>query len=139
MLFFGELQVWQVYLVSLLGAVFSTFQQPAYTASITMLVPKKDLARAGGMQQASEAIQAILTPVIAGALYGLIGLQGVILIDALSFLFAVGSLLVVHIPQPERVSAGPDGVRGRQAVWADILFGWNYLRARPGLFGLLWS
>jgi DHA3 family macrolide efflux protein-like MFS transporter len=138
MLFFGELQIWQIYLISLFSAIFSTFQQPAYTASITMLVPKKELARASGMQQASEAIEAILTPVIAGVLYTVIGLRGVILIDAATFLFAVGSLLIVHIPQPERVSGAPGEADEKKSVWADVVFGWNYLRARQGLFGLLW-
>ena len=138
MLFFGELQIWQIYLISLLSAVFSTFQQPAYTASITMLVPKKDLARASGMQQASDAIESILTPVIAGVLYGLIGISGVILIDAATFLFAVGSLLIVHIPQPERLSDAAGETGTGKSVWADVVFGWNYLHARQGLFGLLW-
>jgi len=33
----GRMQVWMVYLVSFLGAIFAAFQQPAYTASIVMM------------------------------------------------------------------------------------------------------
>ena len=51
LLFSGNLQVWHIYLLTFLSAVGSSFQQPAYSASITMLVSKKDLARAGGIQQ----------------------------------------------------------------------------------------
>ncbi len=135
LLFLGDLRIWHIYLITLVGATFSTFQRPAYMASITMLVPKKDLARAGGMMQMGSSIQAILTPLMAGALYGLIGLRGVILIDAATYVFAVGALAMVHIPQPER-SVG-DSAGGERSFLEDALFGWKYLRARPGLLGML--
>jgi hypothetical protein len=135
MLFFGDLQVWHIYLISLFGAFFSTFQRPAYMASITMLVPKKDLARAGGLMQMGSSIQSILTPLMAGALYAVIGLRGVILIDAATFAFAVGTLLVVRIPQPERTTDAAGGEK--KSLLADAVLGWHYLRARPGLFGML--
>jgi hypothetical protein len=51
LLFSGSLVVWHVYLLALCRAVFAAFQEPAYTASITMLVPKARLARANGMVQ----------------------------------------------------------------------------------------
>ena len=134
-LFLGDLQVWHIYLVTLFGATFSAFQGPAYMASTTMLVPKKDLARAGGIMQMGAAIQQILTPLMAGAFYGLIGLRGVILIDAATFVFAVGALLLVHIPQPKRTSEARTGEK--KSFLTDAAFGWKYLRARPGLFGML--
>jgi MFS family permease len=137
LLFFGDLQVWHIYLLAVFGALFSTFQGPAYMASTTMLVPKKDLARAGGIMQMGQAIQSILTPLVAGGLYALIGLRGVLLIDAVTYLFAVGALLVVRIPQPERVSEEVEEGEGAKSLWGDAIFGWRYLRARPGLFGML--
>jgi MFS family permease len=137
LLFFGDLQVWHIYLLTMFSAVFSSFQQPTYMASITMLVPKKDLARAGGISQMGQAISAILTPIIAGALYGLIGLRGTILIDFVSYFFAIGALLMVHIPQPKRTdTAMKDGEKS--SILKDAAFGWNYLRSKPGLFGMLW-
>jgi len=41
-------------------------------------------------------------------------------------------LLFVRIPQPERAAEHKD-----KNVWQDMAFGWNYLRERTGLFGLL--
>jgi hypothetical protein len=134
-LFQGALQVWHIYLIAFISAVFGSFQQPAYQASITMLVPKKDLARAGGIQQMGTAVQSILIPIIAGVLYAAVGLEGMVLIDFGSYFFAVGALLFSHIPQPERVT---DVGEEDRSMWADALFGWKYLRERPGLFGLLW-
>ena len=136
-LFSGSLQVWHIYLTTAISSAFSAFQEPAYRASITMLVPKKDLARAGGIQQIGFAVQSILTPLIASVLYLAIGLEGVILIDFATFFIAIGVLLVVRIPQP-RPTTESEAPGEKKSMWQDALFGWRYLRKRPGLFGLLW-
>jgi MFS family permease len=136
-LFSGNLQVWHIYLTTAISSAFSVFQEPAYRASITMLVPKKDLARAGGIQQIGFAIQTILTPLIASVLYLAVGLRGVILIDFATFFIAIGALALVRIPQPKPTTEVEDG-DGKQSMWKDAVFGWKYLRKRPGLFGLLW-
>ena len=136
-LFFGDLQVWHIYVIAFMGSVFGAFQTPAYQASITMLVPKKDLTRAAGLQQSGEAIQVILTPILAAALYGLVGLTGLMVIDFISFFFAVGALLLVHIPQPKPTTQ-TEAAGTRPSLLRDAVFGWNYVRQRPGLFWLLW-
>jgi MFS family permease len=51
-----------------------------------------------------------------------------------TFPFAVGALLVVRIPQPKL----SEQEQQKSSVWSDARFGWDYLKARPGLFGLLW-
>jgi DHA3 family macrolide efflux protein-like MFS transporter len=134
-LFSGNLQVWHIYLTTAISSSFGAFQEPTYRASITMLVPKAHLARAGGIQQVGFAIQSILTPGIAGPLYLAVGLGGVILVDFVTFFFAIGALLATRIPQPKRSSGDEGG--GRPSMWRDASYGWRYLRQRPGLFGLL--
>ena len=134
LLTFSTLEVWHVYLIATLGSIFSAFQEPAYMASITMLVPKKELGRANGMVQMGQAIEMVITPLIAGLLFVSIGITGILTIDFVTFLFAVGALLVVRIPQPE-IS---EEHKQNGSVFSDARFGWDYLKARPGLFGLLW-
>ena len=136
-LFSGNLEVWHIYFTTALSSGFSAFQEPAYRASITMLVPKKHLARAGGIRQIGFAIQSILTPLVASVLYLTIGLQGVILIDFATFFIAIGALALVRIPQPKPTTV-MDEAGEKKSMWQDAVFGWKYLRKRPGLFGLLW-
>ena len=131
----NDLQTWHIYLLVALGSVFSAFQEPAYQSSVSMIVPKKELTRANGIAQTAQAVQSILTPLIAGGLFVSIGMRGIILIDFITYFFAVGALLVVRIPQPA-LPAEEKKEKGR--VRQDLLFGWNYLRARRGLFGMLW-
>ena len=131
----GELQTWHIYLLVTVGSVFSAFQEPAYQASVSMIVPKTDLTRANGIAQTAQAVQSILTPLIAGGLFVSIGMRGIILIDFITYFFAVGALIIVRIPQPE-LSHGGKQQKGQ--IRQDLSFGWKYLRARQGLFGLLW-
>jgi DHA3 family macrolide efflux protein-like MFS transporter len=135
LLAFHGLEVWNIYLIALFEAVFAAFQEPAYTASITMLVPKKDLARASGMVQMGQAAENLISPLLAGFLFVAIGLKGIILIDFATYFFAIGALLMVKIPQPES-SRAETGTR-KNHILSDAAFGWNYLRLRAGLFGLL--
>ena len=86
------------------------------------------------MVQFGRAASEILAPALAGVLMGLIQLEGVILIDVVTFVFAVGTLLLVRFPQPE-VSSESAGEKG--SLWRDLTYGWRYIFARPGLRDLL--
>jgi DHA3 family macrolide efflux protein-like MFS transporter len=132
---YGDLHIFHIYLISTLGSIFSAFQEPAHSASVTMLVPKKDLGRANGLLQLSQAITSMATPLLAGVLFVSIGLKGILWIDFITYFFAIGALMVIPIPQPV-ITSQP--AAGERRIWRDAIYGWNYLRQRPGLFGLLW-
>ncbi len=132
----NHLTIASIYLVAFLGSIFSAFQEPAYSASIPMLVPKKDLPRANGLIQLAQSTEMLISPVLAGVLFGLIGLQGIILIDFVTYFFGVAALFIVRIPQPEALPVHGQS-RGLRQVFADAAFGWNYLKERTGLFILM--
>ena len=129
-----NLQVWNIILATAVNSAFSTFQWPAYSAVTTLLVPKEQLGRAGGMVQIGEAISNLVAPAAAGALYVTTGLIGVIAIDFATYLFAVLTLLLVRVPSPERSAAGEEG---KGSIWKEAIYGWTYISARAGLLGLL--
>jgi len=131
LLFTGRMQPWHVYPIVVLMVGFTAFQGPALLASVSMLVPRDQLARASGMTQTSRAVAQIIGPLAAGMLVGKIGYSGVILIDCTTFLFAVLTILLVRIPSPPR----RQGVR--RSPLGDLRYGWEYLRGLPGLFALL--
>ena len=129
-----NLAVWNIILATAVSSAFSTFQWPAYSAVTTLLVPKEQLGRAGGMVQIGEAISQLLAPAAAGVLFLTVGLGGVIAIDFATYIFAVLTLLFIRVPSPERSEAGK---AGQGSIWKEALFGWTYISARAGLLGLL--
>jgi DHA3 family macrolide efflux protein-like MFS transporter len=140
LLFTNELEMWHIFLVVVASAAFSTLQWPAYTATTTVLVPKKDLGRANGMVQFGRAASDILAPVLAGALLLSVQLEGVILIDSVTFLFAIITLVLVRFPKPQSATAVE---LEKSSLRQDMTFGWRYISARQGLLGCcffsLWS
>ena len=130
----GRFEIWHVYLVASVNAAFSAIQWPAYMATASMLVAEDHLGRANGLMQFSQAAAEILAPALAGGLTPLIGLEGVMLIDSATFIFAVISLILVRFPKPEAISIDDSGI---DSFWEQLSFGWKYISRRQGLLGLL--
>lgn len=129
----GNLQIWHLYIATFIAGTFQTFQWPAYSAAITMMIPKQQFARASGLNQLAESGSGIIAPILAGALLGMIGLQGILLIDIITFTAAISALLIVHIPQPK---ASAEGEASRGSLWKESAFGFRYIFQRPSLLGL---
>ena len=127
----NNLQVWHFYVVNIVIGLGSAFQWPAYSAAITTMVPKEHYARANGMMSFVHAGPGMVAPLLAGALLPHIGLQGILLIDIATFIFAIGALLMVFVPQPERTA---DGKAGEGNLAHEAAFGFKYIFSRPSLF-----
>jgi MFS family permease len=129
----GNLQIWHLYVVSVISGTFQTFQWPAYSAAITMIVPKQHYARAHAMNDLAGNTSGIFAPLLAGALIAFIGLAGILAIDIVTFVIAIGSLLVVHIPQPMMTE---EGKASQGSIWKESAYGFRYIFKRPSLLGL---
>ncbi|GAB4499664.1 MAG: MFS transporter [Anaerolineales bacterium] len=129
----GMLEVWHLYMTSIIFGLGMSFQWPAYSAAISTMVPKEQYGRANGMMSLIEAGPGVVAPLLAGSLLPFIGLTGLLLIDVVTFTFAVGALMLVHIPQPPRTVEGEQGQGG---MLKEAAFGFKYIFARPSLLGL---
>jgi DHA3 family macrolide efflux protein-like MFS transporter len=131
----NHLQPWMVIPINLWMASFISLMWPAYTASITLLVPKEQYGRANGFVQMGEALTQIAGPALAGLLYVSIHLGKMALIDFATYFFSgVLLILFVRIPSPPHTE---EGHQAKGSVWQEIRFGWQYITARRGLFSLL--
>ncbi|MGD2116663.1 MAG: MFS transporter [Acidobacteriota bacterium] len=130
-----SLQIWHIYIAAALHSVFKTFQWPAYIAATTLMVPKKHYARVGGMMQFGQAASEIVAPATAGLLMVTIGIEGVLVVDVVTFLFAVGVLLFVPVPKPERTAEGE--AASKLPFKKQLTYGFSYIAKRHGLMALL--
>jgi DHA3 family macrolide efflux protein-like MFS transporter len=129
----GNLQVWHVYVVGAVAAAFVSFQFPAYSAAVTVMLPKEQYARAQGMMGLASSASGIFGPLLAALLLGVIGIVGIMVIDVVTFLVAIGALLLVHIPQPAVTEAGREG---HGNIWKESIYGFRYILERPSLLAL---
>lgn len=134
--YFNSLEVWHIYLAVIAKSSFNAFQIPAYTASVPLLVPPHQLARANGMVQATRATAKITSPIVAAFLVEIIQIQGILLIDTLTFIVAIITLNIVKFPIIKKVGSSLKNISLSQFS-LEILTGWRYIKSRKGLVGLL--
>jgi DHA3 family macrolide efflux protein-like MFS transporter len=129
----GSLKIWELYVLMAISSAFESFQFPAFSSSITLLVEKKHFARTSAMMSLAEEGSRVLAPILAAALIVTIKLEGIILIDIISFLVAVGTLLLIPIPQPKQSHAG---IQTRGGLLSEAGYGFRYIFSNPSLLGL---
>jgi MFS transporter, DHA3 family, macrolide efflux protein len=129
----GNLQIWHLYVAGAFTGLFQAFQFPAYSSAISMMVPKEQYTRADAMMGLVESFSTVFAPVIAGVLLGIIGIAGVMTIDIVTFLAALGTLAFVFIPQPPPSEGHAEG---KGSLLHESIYGFRYIFARPSLFGL---
>jgi DHA3 family macrolide efflux protein-like MFS transporter len=80
------------------------------------------------------SISGIFGPVMAAALIAIIGIQGILIIDIITFIVAISCLFLVLIPNPPRTKEGLEGVG---SIWKESVYGFSYVYKRRPLLGLL--
>jgi len=128
----GNLEIWHFYLENAIIGLGNAFQWPAYSAAITTMVPKEQYGRANGMMSFVQAGPGVVAPLLAGALLPLIGLNGILWIDVITFVLAIGVLMLVHIPPPRQTE---EGRQSRGSLLQEAGFGFKYIFQRPSLWG----
>ena len=129
----GRLEVWHLYVTGAFSGVFQAFQFPAYSAAVSMMLPKEQYARANGMIGLAGSASNIIAPVASGILLGVVGITGIMAFDVFTFIVAIGALLPVNIPQPPSTDAEQSE---RPSLLRDSVYGFRYIYERPSLLGL---
>lgn len=89
----GLVSVWQIYAVNAIVGFMSAFQSPASAVVTGMLVPDHSYEKASGLNSLSHNLTMIVSPMLAGVLIASLGIEFVVVIDFLSFIFAETTLL----------------------------------------------
>ncbi|HEX8905037.1 MAG TPA: MFS transporter [Longimicrobiaceae bacterium] len=139
----GRFEVWYLFVTSALGSAIGAFQDPAFTAAVAAIVPRHQYGRAVGLLQLLQPASMVVAPLLAGALLASVGLGGIMVIDAATYLAAIAGLLPVAIPSPQRAEApeeaggGPVWLAAARRFVGEAVVGWRFVRERRGLLGLL--
>jgi MFS family permease len=131
--FTGSLNIWFIGLATAISSLCAAFQKPGYFAFIAQLVPAQQLNRANGMVQLATGTAQLVAPVLAGAILVLLKLPGIFVIDLLTFLVSIATLLLVRGPG----AGGPARPVTMRPFLQDVLLAWSYLRVRPEILALL--
>jgi MFS transporter, DHA3 family, macrolide efflux protein len=143
LLFFtGNLQVWQIALITTAISTLGVFQRLALNASTKQLVSEKHLEQAVGLSQISESMGSLVVPALAGTLVLIVKMEGVLLIDFATYLVSLVTLLLIKIPAHRQsvTSNGNDHPQSRinlKTIWGELQQAWQYTTAHRGILSLL--
>lgn len=142
LLWMNALQIWHVYVIMFVRALGGTFHFSAMQASTSLMVPKSQLARVGGMNQTLRGALDIITPPLGALLMELLPLYVIMGIDVVTAAFAIVPLFFVAVPQPPRRGAEDQpALAGRQSpvatLFRDVKEGFVYIRHWQGLLIIL--
>ncbi|WP_017653090.1 MFS transporter [Fortiea contorta] len=129
-----HLQMWHLYLIMAIKGTFEQFQTLAFSASISVIVPKQHYNRASSMGFLAGYGSNIVAPALASVLYLVIGIAGILMIDLTTFAIAIITVLLVQIPQPAIKSVE---LQTSTNIRQELSYGWHYIAARPSLLAML--
>ena len=128
----NTIQVWHIYVIMAGRAISGSFQMPALSASLSMIVPEQHLARANGLNMTLTGATRIVAPLSGAFLMDALKMQWVLSVDIITAIIAVGCLLPLAIPQPpRRISLVKPG------YFSDMKQGFRYITSRRGLLYLI--
>ena len=131
LLYFADtLALWHLYLALFVNGLANAFILPALESSTPLMLSKAQLGRAAGLTQMVQGFETILSPALAGLLVGTAGLGAIFVVDFVTFGASVLSLILSGVPQPRRRTE-------RAGLWAEFLFGIQYIRDRSAFIYLL--
>lgn len=92
----GTILLWQIYLGISISSIFAAFQEPAYKALVTDLVPEEKYAKASGLMQLATSAQYLISPFLAGILLTLIEVEYIFLIDISTLIISSTIVIVIR-------------------------------------------
>lgn len=128
----GAIETWQIFIALFVRALGGAFHFPAMTASISLMVPQEHLTRVQGLNQILNGGMSIASAPLGALLISILPMQGVLLIDMITAVLAITTILLIRIPQPSReatTSLSP----GQPTYIEDLKEGLRYLLNWRGL------
>jgi MFS family permease len=125
----GQASVALIYILTILTATASCFDDPARQALIPNLVPRERLAHALTLNILAHNIAAVVGPAVGGIAIATVGLSATYWLDAGSFAAVIGALLVMRT-RPEVPVIAQGGVQA-------VIEGIRFVRRNPVILSLM--
>jgi DHA3 family macrolide efflux protein-like MFS transporter len=131
----NTVQIWHIYAITAVRALGGAFHFPAMAASTPLMVPKEQLTRINGLNQALQGVNGLAAPPLGALLISFLPTQGILLIDVGTALLAILPLLFISIPEPQRQI---DLLQtARPSLMQDVRAALTYIRTLPGLVAVI--
>jgi DHA3 family macrolide efflux protein-like MFS transporter len=133
----GNIQIWHIYAIMAVRSLGGAFHHPAMTASTSLMVPDKHLARVAGANQTLQGLMSIFAPPLGAFLIESFSTQSVLMVDISTAILAILPLFFFSIPQPARQIQQASGEMEKTTFSHDLREGLSYVFKWKGLLGII--
>ncbi len=126
----GAVRVWHVLVIAACSAAASSFEAPTRQSLVSILVGKRELMNAIGLNSAAFNAPAIVGPALGGIVVSEYGAATCFFINAASYAAVLAAVLLMK-PKP---ALGPPP---EHDIWHDVIEGFLYVRANTLIFAVL--
>ncbi|HAQ5373535.1 TPA: multidrug efflux MFS transporter EfmA [Enterococcus faecium] len=121
--------VWLVFVSLFMRSVAQTFQMPTIQSIMPTIVPSSHITRTNGQLGMVQSANFIIAPALGAALFSVVPVNYLILLDVLGAVFGVGLLIFVKIPK-----VSPEILEVPLTIFKDAKFGLQQLMDNKGLW-----
>jgi len=122
----GVIRIWHLYILTAIQAAALAFDIPARHSIIPNLVPRRDLTNAFSLTSISNNLGSIIGPSLSGFVIGYLGQEYTYLLNAVSFLAVIISLILIGPVAQETIASA-----GRKNSFNAIREGVQFIRSHP--------
>ena len=126
---FGQLHMWQLYIVAILASVLAVFSGVAGHSFLPSLLDRSDLAEGNSKLGASNSIAEVSGPPVGGIMVQFLSAPLAIVIDAVSFLVSAVLIGLIRKPEPPPERSTGQTVRQDIGEGLRVVLGSRVLRA----------
>lgn len=125
--------IWLILMINTFRSALLAFQMPALHAIIPVMIPKDKLTRINGVNFLFNGLIYMIGPTLAALLYEFIRIQHIFLIDIITFLIALGPLLLIKVPSVKTHSKETE----KLSFIKDFKTGLISIKSIPGLLSMI--
>jgi MFS family permease len=126
----GWLEVWHIFVFTLITGVAWTFSEPVRQSLIPSIVPKADLANAIALNSGGFNLMKVMGPALGGVMIAVFGAGGNFFVQAAAYAGVLAMIYLMHVPQTS------EKARGSSAL-ANLKQGFAYVWSTPAVLALM--
>ncbi len=126
----GFLQVWHIFLFTLITGIGWSFSEPVRQSLIPSVVPKADLVNAIALNSAGFNLMKIIGPALGGVIIALFGAAGNFFVQSAAYVGVLVMIYLMHVPPT------PEKAR-RSSALANLKEGFAYIWSTPAVLALM--
>lgn len=135
---FGNITLYEVYIITVLLAITKTFFSPALKSLIPNIVKEEELNRANSLIQSTNSITSILGPFLGGILIATISIPFAFIINGISYILSAISEMFIEVPYEQEKVREDTIAKNIKRIFQDTVSGIKFINSNQTIKSIMY-